>query len=172
MARRGHAADGRGHRDRPGAGRHHFVAHAGQQPLGGDRHVVGRAIAQHQAEFVAGKAAERVLAAHAAAQALGDLGDHLIGDVEAVGFVDARQIVDGDQQESAGRAEADRVLQRVFKHLGEVVPVQFAGEPVVAGEKVEPAFVLVALVDDAQDAVRARRPAVGAGKPAAGILDP
>ena len=50
----------------------------------GDRHVVGRAVAQHETEFVAGVAAERVLAAHPAAQPLGDRADHLIGDVEAV----------------------------------------------------------------------------------------
>ena len=107
---------------------------AGQQALGGDRHVVGRAVAQHEAELVAGIAAERILAAHPAAHALGDRADHLVGDVEAVGFVDAAEIVDRDQQEAAGRAESHRLLDRVFENLGELVPVQFAGEAVVAGE--------------------------------------
>ena len=46
-------------------------------------------------------AAERVLAAHPAAQALGDGADHLVGDVEAVRLVDAGQVVDADQHEAA-----------------------------------------------------------------------
>jgi len=75
--------------------------HAGKETLGGDRHVVGRAVAQHQAELVAGKTAERVLAAHAAAHAPGDRAYDLVGDVKTVGFVDARDVVDGDQQEAA-----------------------------------------------------------------------
>ncbi len=53
-----------------------------------------------------------------------------------------------------------------------MVPVQFAGEPVVPSEKRKPAFMLVALVDDAQHAVCARRSAICPRKPAAVILDP
>ena len=63
---------------------HHLVADPGEHALGGDRHVVGRAVAQYQAEFVAGEAAERILAALSAAQALGHRSNHLVGDVEAV----------------------------------------------------------------------------------------
>src|SRR4029077_18455752 len=125
-----------------------------------------------QAELVAGKTAERVLAAHAAAHALGDGADHLVGDVATVGLVDAAEIVDGDQHEAARRAEADRFVDGVFQHFGEVVAVQLAGQPVVAGQIGQPADVLVALVADGGDAVGAHRLAVGAGKPAAGILDP
>ena len=172
MARRGDAADGDGDGDRPGSGRHHVVVHAGQEPLGGDRHVVGRAVAQHQAELVAGKTAERVLAAHAAADAPGDRADHLVGDVETVGLVDAGDVVDGDQHEAARRAQPDRFVDGVFQHFGQMVPVQLAGEPVVAGQIGEPPHVLVALVDDADDAVGAHRLAVRAGEPAADILDP
>ncbi len=53
-----------------------------------------------------------------------------------------------------------------------MVPVEFAGEPVVAGEVSEPAFVLVAFVDHAQNPVRAQRSSIAAGEPAAGVLDP
>ncbi len=62
----------------------HLLAHARQQPLGGDRHIVDGAFAKHDAEPVAGIAAERILAAHQAANAFADRMDHLIGDVEAV----------------------------------------------------------------------------------------
>ena len=55
-------------RDRPGRGLHDVVAHAGEQPVGGDQHVVRRAVVQDDAELVAGKAAEMVLAAHAGAR--------------------------------------------------------------------------------------------------------
>ena len=81
-------------------------------------------------------------------------------------------IVDGDQHEAARRAQPDRFVDGVFQHFGQMVPVQFAGEPVVAGQIGEPPHVLVALVDDADDAVGAHRLAVGAGEPAADILDP
>ena len=43
-----------------------------------------------------------ILAAHMRADALGDRGDHLVGDVEAIGFVDAAEIVDRYQEEAAG----------------------------------------------------------------------
>ena len=55
---------------------------------------VGRAVVEDDAELVAGEAAEMILAAQLRADALGDLRDHLVGDVEAVGFVDAAEIVD------------------------------------------------------------------------------
>ena len=104
VARRGDAADRHGDRDRAGRGVHHVVAHAGQQAVGGVLHVVGRAVVQDHAELVAGKAAELIAAAHLGAQALGDRADHLVGDIEAVGFVDAREIIDRDQHEAAGAA--------------------------------------------------------------------
>ena len=53
-----------------------------------------------------------------------------------------------------------------------MVAVQFAGQAVVARQIGEAALVLVALVDDAQDAVGAERLAFGADEPAPGILDP
>ena len=64
------------------------------------------------------------------------------------------------------------LLERGFEHLGQVPAVHLAGERVEAREIGEPLLALVALVDRAHDAVRARRLAVGAGEPAAGILDP
>jgi hypothetical protein len=53
-----------------------------------------------------------------------------------------------------------------------VIAVEFAGELVAAGEVLEPAFAFMALVDDMDGAVCARRLSVGAGEPAARILHP
>jgi hypothetical protein len=52
------------------------------------------------------------------------------------------------------------------------VSVQFTGQAVAAREKCELALMFAPLIDDANDAERAGRLAVGAGEPAAGILDP
>ena len=52
------------------------------------------------------------------------------------------------------------------------MPIELAGETVAPREIGELALMLVTLGDDAQQAVRAHRLAVGAGEPAAGILDP
>ncbi len=68
--------------------------------------------------------------------------------------------------------EAQRFFERVFEHFGQTVAVEFAGQPVAAGEKGQLALVLIAFVDDAQHAMRALRTAVRAGEPAAGVLDP
>ena len=107
VTRRGHAADGHGHRGGAGGGHDRLVAHAGQQAVGGDRQFVGRATRQHDAELVAGEAAEIILAAQARAKALGDLRDHFLGDVEAIGLVEAAEMIDGHQQEAARTAEAN-----------------------------------------------------------------
>ncbi len=53
-----------------------------------------------------------------------------------------------------------------------MMPVEFAGETVITGEIAQPAFVLVAVVDDAHHAVRTDGFAVGAGEPAAGVFEP
>ena len=59
-----------------------------------------------------------------------------------------------------------------LEHLGHVPAVHLAGQRVEARQIGEPLLLLVALVDDAHDAVGAQRRAVGAGEPAAGVLDP
>ena len=87
-------------------------------------------------------------------------------------LVDASEIVDGDQKESARGAEAQRLVERVFQHFGEMVAVEFAGQAVAAGEKSKPALMFIALVDNANDAMGAKGLAVCARKPAAGVLDP
>ena len=77
----------------------------------------GRAVLQDQAEFVAGEHAEMIGAAHLRADAFCDLRDGLVGDGEAIGFVEMAEIVDRDQQEAAGAAEADRFIERGVQRL-------------------------------------------------------
>ena len=58
------------------------------------------------------------------------------------------------------------------KRLGQRVAVHLAGQAVEARQIGEPLLMIVTLVDDAHHAVRARRASVGAGEPAAIVLDP
>jgi len=53
-----------------------------------------------------------------------------------------------------------------------VIAVEFTGKLVAACEVLKPALALVALVNDMDRAVRARRLPVGTGEPPAGILHP
>ena len=102
----------------PAVGRNGFVAHAGEQPVGGDRQFIGGAIGQDDAEFVAGETAEKILAAQARADALGDLRDHILGDIEAIGFVEVGEMIDGDQEESrarGGNAPPRRAWRRALR---------------------------------------------------------
>ena len=69
VARHADCADRGRHRHRPGFGRHHLVANAGQKTLGRDVGVVDGAVLQDQAELVAGEPAEHVAAAQPRANA-------------------------------------------------------------------------------------------------------
>ena len=59
-----------------------------------------------------------------------------------------------------------------LQHLGQMKAVHLAGEPVEARQIGEPLFLRMPVVDDADDAVCARRLAVAAREPAANVLDP
>ena len=67
---------------------------------------------------------------------------------------------------------SDRVLNAGRKDLSQAPPVELAGQAVVTRKKIKLALMLVAFGDDAQHAMGARRACIGAGKPAAGVLDP
>ena len=104
---------------------------------------------------------------------LADTADHLIGNVEAVGFVETAEIVDRNQQEAAGGCgSAIAFVEGRSSFSVRCAAVHLAGERIEARELGELLFALVALVDDADDAVGALRRAVVVGEPAAGILDP
>ena len=115
---------------------------------------------------------EHVAAAQPGADAFSDFGDHGVRDVEAEGVVDARQMIDADQHEGAGRPEARGFLDRFRQRGDQMRAVEFAGQRIVPRQPHELFVAGVALIVDADDALRARRLAVGPGKPATGFLDP
>ena len=101
-----------------------------------------------------------------------DFGDHGVRDIEAEGVVDARQMIDADQHEGAGRAEARGLLDRFGERGDQMGAIEFAGQRIVPRQLQQLLVAGVAFIVDADDALRARRLAVGAGEPAAGLLDP
>ncbi len=172
MTRRGHATDRHRDRHRTGGGWDGFVAHAGQQTLGGDRQLIGRATGQHYAELVAGETAEMVLGAQPRTDALGDLRNDLLGHLEAVSLVEPAEMIDGDQQKTAGAAKLHRVLERGAKRLDQAGAVQLTGGRIEIGALDELALAFVTRADRAHDSLRAQRLAIPTGEPAAGILQP
>src|SRR6185312_871404 len=104
--------------------------------------------------------------------ALGKLGDHLLGDVEAIGLVEPAKMIDGDEEEPARGAKAHGFVEDAAEQLDEPRAVCLAGERIELRELDQLAFALVPRVDGADDAVRAGRLAVRAGEPAANVLDP
>ena len=159
-------------RDRTGLGRHDLVTNAGQKPFGGDIHVVDGAVLQDQPEFVAGKPAEHIAAAQAGANPGGDFRNHRVRHVEAESVIDARQMVDADQHEGERGAEACGFLDGLGQRSDQMGAIEFAGQGVVPRQFQQLLVAGVAFIVDADDALGARRPAVGAGKPAAAFLDP
>ena len=81
-------------------------------------------------------------------------------------------MVDPDQHEGAGRAEAGVLLDRLGERRDQMGAVELAGQGIVPRQPHELLVAGVALVVDSHDALRAPRPSVGAGKPDAGLLDP
>ena len=172
VARRDDATDGDRYGNRTCLGVHNTIANADQQPFGGNPDVVGTALLQHDAEFVAGVAAERVGAAHLGAQPLRDFRDHFVGNVIAVGFVDARQVVDRNEQEPARLLKLHRLVERLRQHRGQPPAVHLAGQRIELRQVRQMLFLGVTLVDDADNAMRAHRLAVRTGEPAADVFDP
>src|SRR5436190_2241148 len=172
MARRSDAADGHRNGDRTRAGAYDVIAHARDQALSGLLHVVRRAVVKNDAELVAGEAAKLIATAHLGPQALGHRTDRLVGNLETVGFVEAREIVDRYQHKAAGIALRHRLLERCLKHLGEMEAVHLAGEPIKPRQVSKPLLLIVALVDNANDTMRPYGLAIGTGEPTADVLDP
>jgi hypothetical protein len=121
-----------GHRDadRPGFGEDHIVADAGHQPFGGSLHIFERAIVEDDAELVTGKAAELVAAAHLGAQPFSDGVDRFVGDVKTIGLVDACEIVDRHQHESARCAPRHSLPKRRFQRFCEGSAIHLSGQVV------------------------------------------
>ena len=98
--------------------------------------------------------------------------NHRVRDIETEGVVDARQMIDADQHEGALGAEANGFLDDLGERSDQMRAIEFAGQRIVPRQFYELLVAGVAFVVDPDNALDAHRPAVGAGKPAAGLLDP
>ena len=81
-------------------------------------------------------------------------------------------MVDADQHEGAGGTEARHFLDGLGQRRDQMRAVEFAGQGIVARQLQELFVAGVALVVEADNALRARRLAVGPCEPGAGFLDP
>ena len=142
------------------------------EALGGEVHVGLVAVHQHDAELVAGVAADGVTFAQLRFDPPRDRGEDLVGDVEAVGLVDGTEIVDTDDDEGDRAAKPLGMRDRVAKGGKEMRTVEIAGELVITRQEGETLVALVALVDDPEHPMGEHRPAALAGVPAPDILDP
>ena len=81
-------------------------------------------------------------------------------------------MIDADQHEGASRPEAHGFLDRFRQRGDEMRAIEFTGQRVISRKPHELFVAGVTLVVDTDDALRARRLAVGPRKPATGLLDP
>ena len=146
--------------------------HDFDEALGRRGHFGRVAIFQHHGEFVAGVTRDEVALAAIFTQALGQAGDHLIGDVIAIGAVQHEQAVDADQERGEGLLALGRLGVEMRRLLQQAGAVQRAGQRVEAGFEGELPFLLVSVGDDAHEAMGARGAAIVAGEPAARVFDP
>ena len=83
-------------------------------------------------ELLASPASHAVVRANGTEQARGDLAQHGIADLVAVGVVDRLEVVDVDQSEARRERLAARTLELGLEHLREVAAVEQPGERVRA----------------------------------------
>src|ERR1700738_277933 len=81
-------------------------------------------------------------------------------------------MIDADQHEGAGCAEAARFLDRLGQRRHEMGAVELAGQRIVPRQFQELLVAGAALVVDADNALRAHRLAAGSGAPAPRFLAP
>ncbi len=104
----------------------------------------GQPVEQH-AEFVAAQAGDRVLAADAAAQPLGDHRQGRVAGAEAQAVVDPLEAFEVAEQHADGAAVAPGRQERVLDAVDEERPVGEAGQRVVEGLVAQLGLELVAL---------------------------
>src|SRR5579872_2446552 len=88
---------------------------------------------------------------HLRLQALGHGGDHLFADVEPIGLVDTTEFIDRGQEEAAGGAQLQGLLDGGLEQFHHARPVKRTRQGIEAREIGELFFPLVSLVDDAND---------------------
>ena len=101
MFRQDQRADRQQRPDRPALGLDHAFARHAQEALGGNAQVLFDAAIENQPELRARIAGDGVAGAHHLAEPAAHVDDHFVGDLEAIGVVHHRQIVDGGDDEGA-----------------------------------------------------------------------
>ena len=91
-------------------------------------------------EFVAAEARHQILAAHDAAQPLGDVEDELVADVMAERVVDVLEVIEVDVEHGRGRAAGAHVVDHGFEPLAEIDAVGQAADRIVQGEMAQLRF--------------------------------
>src|SRR5262249_19814197 len=140
--------------------------------LGRARHLVGRAMRQHDTEAVGADAADGIALAQQAIEPLSDLDQDRIARAMAVGAVDDRKLVGADDEIGAGRAVAPVVGERMLEQVAQAYLVEVAGEVVEAGQMLEARLVLLARGDQAQAADDALGRAVEGKDRSTAVMNP
>ena len=91
-------------------------------------------------ELVAAEAGHQILAAHDAAQPLGDVEDELVADVMAERVVDVLEVIEVDVEHRRGRAAGAHVVDHGFEPLAEIDAVGQAADRIVQGEMAQLQF--------------------------------
>ena len=91
-------------------------------------------------EFVAAEARHQILAAHDAAQPLGDVEDELVADVMAERVVDVLEVIEIDVEHRGSRAAGAHVVDHGFEPLAEIDAVGQAAYRIVQSEMAQLRF--------------------------------
>ena len=91
-------------------------------------------------EFVAAEAGHQILAAHDAAQPLGDVENELVADVMAERIVDVLEVIEIDVEHGRRRAAGAHVVDHGFEPLAEIDAVGQAADRIVQGEMAQLPF--------------------------------
>ena len=143
----------------------------GVEAFGGRAHVVLVAIAQNDAELVAGIAADGIAVAQFRPDPPPDGRKHLVGSIEIVGLVDGAEIVHRDDEEGDRTAQPLGGVERLAESGDQMATIEEAGQFVVARQEGAALLALGAFVDHPHHAAGADRPPGVAGIPASRILE-
>ena len=134
--------------------------------------LIDLAIFEQDGEFIAGVARDEIIDAEIGAQPSGEADDDLVAHVIAVGAVEREQILERDQQNSEGLARFLRLAEQAMRMVGDLHAAHRSGQRVDLGAPRQLEFELLAVGDDADEAVSAPRATVAAGEPATAVLHP
>ena len=136
-----------GHGNRPARRLDRLIAHRGQKPLGDTRQSLLVAMRQHQTKFITGIAPHRIVAPRQPAQTLTNTDNHFVSDIEAVGLVHERQIIDRQQNESPRTAVAGRRRNGFIQRVFDPRPRQQTCQIIIGGKPHQTLIAVTPLVD-------------------------